>query len=1468
MEPIRLNIEVTKNGTAITGVEALASAIDTSIQAAAASAGSSLDRLSERIDASFRKIGNAAIYGFGSAFQGLESNLTRIETLLDRIEQKNVRLRGGGGGAGGAGGGAGGAGGGVPGAGGQSGPNAQTNAFIDSLLKQGNFSATGAQVARVNKSGEVSTTAQYRNPLGGVANYNEEASMATFRDRAVESISKRVDDAVNDLLARGFTEISRKKISNAIGESSVSTFADEAGRKTTVNRQTGNIVENQIPSSTISLKSQIQAQLNEKSELEELERNISAANQYLTAGNFKEVGRRAIDATGGVVRQYQDPRGYAASLNSKTGAFSADELKPEEVEKSSTLLEKLGTGVSGLILKGEAAWLLLQQIGSGIDALFIRPLLGMFKGLVDINDQFRKFEINISGIAGGLSRSKAVTDSIINLSQKSPLTISELQKQTQLAAYIPSFTSGIANRDPQKVEDSIDEFSRVASKLKFLVPEQTDEGVSRSLRNAYAGNYASLTRQFGIQKTDLAATVGLTGQQLTAQPGQILPALQKYLDSVVPDSAFNELSNSFGTRVEKLIDSLRVAVKKIGDAGIYDSLIGRAKTLTEQLNTLFDSKSFDEKSERISTSLNRMVDNLYSAATGFLQGASGASSRAGTPEQVIEQITLVAERLSKMSDAIVPVISALGSLVGAVIQLVGYVAEHVPDSVRSAAGQATDLQKGLAVAGYLGQTQAVDTRVKSFDAPSPADRFLNLLSGFGYLSPKLKEASDLDRAGTTIETSVAPGVDPGKIKAYGDYLFAHGQFDRNPLRGGQFELTNADQLKSAADFGLNRSATTGYSSADYQRRIAQVGDPTFAAQSRTINNAFNRFGEEQSEPNGYTKFVGQANEITSAGSGISAVIKGIIDDNQQSQNLLKGIREDILGDFRVKGLDTKTEKFDDFTHNIRVTSGEFDGTDIAKNKANQADAERQIDDFIKSQPTAIRSLLENYKEAEGNLSKFGTTAAKNLQILYDEIPRSVGQYAVGIANHFQESAQGSELLDPIIHSTSQYASDLAAQIDALRKLFPEIKIDSSGIQSGFGGLGVKDRNEILGKYIPARDQEIDRGGAVGGYISTRDLVKNQINASDYARRAGSPQDDYLTTQQRLAERQSNQALLEDNYNKAISAATLRPDDKQNIENLAKSKEEIDENVAAMRRLSDSLDYVKAGFKTFASEVRSALDNSVGEGIYNLIKGTGTLRQAFTSLADDITRAFSKMIANNIVTGLIGNLGQPQQNGQTGTGGNSIFGAAISGIGSLFGKFIGGNPSSGYENTSPGISSGGSAGYESGIQDSGFIGAKDGGIFASGWTPIHAYLHGGVIKGGKGQIGIIGEGGAGKDEGVVPLHGGSIPLRMEGDRVVASLPGGRSIPASFMANRFADGGIAPGGWSGMGAYYDVGSVPSAGRAGAGGGGDRGGRTYIIAKDDNDAVSKGYQPDADHIVRIVSANVAKGGQINQAFKRKNG
>lgn len=1408
MEPIRLTVTVDKSTGAAPVITDLGKSIDTSIQYATQRATTSLDSLSSKMVSSFEKIGESI--AMKNVFSSLENNLLKITDLLDKIEQKAARIRGAGAGAG---------------------NQANTGATpagiqaIESQLLNGGFRPTGAGTTRIDRNGNSSSTTQLQNTAGSTATLNDDLTSLTIRDRATKAIQERIDAATKILMEQGFEEVSRKFTSGSLGDSSTSAFRDITGRKASLNRQSGSFAIDEALANSGTLADLTAAQ--------SLRKRITDANDYLGKGGFTEFNRQYVqNAQGaGTISRYKNKVGQTASLNSQTGNFSAQELGGEDGGDGSAGGGGGGGGAGDFFnkfLRIGIYTIALRQISGAVREYLIAPFTDFTKEIIQANDEFRKFEISISGITGSVQRSKAVSESIIQLSRKSPLTISELQNETEAAAFIPSLTSGIASRDQGKVTQSIDEFTRVASKLKFLAPEQGDRGVSIALREAYASQFQSISRRFNIRKEDLAASIGLTFEQLNANPDKIVPALQAYLDSVVPDSAFDELANRFEVRVDKLRDSFRVGAKRIGDAGFYDDLTGRVKSVSDSLNSFFDSPDFDFQSQRISGSLTNVIGNVGKGGLGFLSGLSGSKNNANSVSGVVDQISSVIDKVADLTNALAPLGEALGVIANKTLTTADYLASHIPF-----VGEAGDIDNKTnaynAISRLTGVKVGYSTEQSNYGngVLQYLGKVGQLAIGGGWASEPIEGFKDK----TTATFQLPPNVDASKFQKLVDLAVKSGGRLPDNLNPVDFGFSRNYQFDNVNDLGTDKKA------------LDKIGNPNYAAQARSVNSVFSRFSEEQVGISEFIKYKTQSKELFQKGSGLADVIKGIEEDNAIMQAKLGETKSDLLLKLSEQGINTTTDQrrdeFGSFNNNIAQfgRAGDDKSRDAAQVK---------IEKYVNSFPENIRDVLNTYEKTVKRSDAFNKNSSAVVDELAKQVPESIEQYALGLAKRLDSSAVGARELDPIFAGTSEFADGIAK---TLKEKGIELK---EKITAKFSDFKLESQLFITNAYDKKRGQEIRAAGPYGGENDQPGLSASQLRS-----RAQRPLDDNQQTRALLAQKLSEKDLYDTQYQTAQEAYYRPGHTGQDAENFKTAQRNVEVNSREIQQLQDQLNEVQANFRQFGATVRGDLDNSLGEGIDRLITHTGKLKDVLIGFANDVTSAFSHMLSSNILNSLIGNLGQPQASGQNGGGQNGLLVQLGQGLGNILGGIFGASTA--------GTNTGGSAPAAPNQP----VYAADGAIFPGGFR---AFAYGGIVRGGHGTLGLIGEGGPGKDEGVVPMKDGAIPLRMDGNSIVAALPNGRSIPAKFHSmHRYADGGVAAGGFNPMAGYYNYGSTPVSGGddgSGSGGRGQRPSRTYFYVKDEADARRQGYQPTKDDIIGVVRSDFANGGPISKTARRSQG
>jgi hypothetical protein len=378
-------------------------------------------------------------------------------------------------------------------------------------------------------------------------------------------------------------------------------------------------------------------------------------------------------------------------------------------------------------------------------------------------------------------------------------------------------------------------------------------------------------------------------------------------------------------------------------------------------------------------------------------------------------------------------------------------------------------------------------------------------------------------------------------------------------------------------------------------------------------------------------------------------------------------------------------------------------------------------------------------------------------------------------------------------------------------------LTSKGPEMTYGGyLDYLKLNSVNPATMTLRESQVYSEGDLSARLAdierakTMGFVNKSMRASGISAAYGGRLDDRQALEAQLGAYQDALAAQGGILSKAQSAYAANPLDKQNLQTLDQATLKYAELNAKVKETKFALNDAAKAWMEFGVSLRSSIESGLGDAIYNLITQTGSLSDAFKSMAMSIIRSFSDMQAKLIMQQLFGNLLQPQSNGTAGTG----TGGALNNGGFL----------------------------------SGLAGAI-GGLFTG-------YASGGVIDS---PTYVVGERRDRVPEAVTPMlgPGRTIPLGLDGGGFHARLPGGRRIPATLMA----DGGI-------------MGGAPLAGHHAIsvdGSGGTTVNNHVIVVSDERQAErerSKITAKDRAAIISIVGKNFSSGGSARHAMRRRPG
>lgn len=445
-------------------------------------------------------------------------------------------------------------------------------------------------------------------------------------------------------------------------------------------------------------------------------------------------------------------------------------------------------------------------------------------------------------------------------------------------------------------------------------------------------------------------------------------------------------------------------------------------------------------------------------------------------------------------------------------------------------------------------------------------------------------------------------------------------------------------------------------------------------------------------------------------------------------------------------------------------------------------------------------------------SRLAKASSEQERLTLEGMIATAKQQRERIGNAFRETA--ARVSDTMTDAANNFAAGLSFEL-ADNGLLSDVALrmaqgQSAQIRKALGRL-----EEIGGKAgavglgeLPTDQQQrfVDRLserslGTIEGRAGTGD-IRVGMTAEQIDRLAASRPDDRAIQAAQIQQIETNllplqRAILD----QANAVYRDNPDDPLAARNAAAAAEAYAKLSAQLGTLRENIDGLVPAFRDFASSARESLESNLGDGIANLIRGTGSLRDALVGFADDVLSAFSRLAANRTIDLLIGSLGQTQQSGQTG------------GLGGLLGSLL------------------------------------------SSFRPT-AMADGGILR--QPTLAIAGEAGP---EAYVPLRGGRIPLRVGHGGVSVALPGGRSIPTTADTGlaMFARGGVVS--LNSDSSLY----VPDRGtnyteRAAGAGRGD----IYVIA-DLPTAVRMGFRSERDQLVNLMATDVVRGGKLSKVVRR---
>lgn len=1267
--------------------------------------------------------------------------------------------------------------------------------------------------------------------------FSQSRPQTTQQDRDSENQSRRTA-IETDLLARGFEKTNDviEKMTSA-GMEMIRVWKNANGEVARVNERSGEY--------SLSKPGRGEA---------EIQSSISQALKFLASGGYRKVDQRyEIDKQGNAssTALYKNEQGGTASLNLDTGQFTGN------LGKAQSALQKFWSAMqSGGKLAGKT-WDLLaaaprqilkefQAVGNffiklsgviysvknlwaGFQGLIVHPLQDQLQNVINATEQYREFETAISGVTGGMQKARDVNDALIRSWQNLPMKVKDVQDVARQMAFIPSLTSKIAVGNADTVQKNIEQFATLVSKLSLLDPEQGPSGVLVALREAIAGGeFRSLRFRLEISPQQMARTINKNLSDLAADPELTQKALSTFADMFIGDEAMRRMGDLFTQRMDKLADTWRHALAKVGDSGIFDKVGQMLQDTADNLFKHFESPNFSANAQRISNAFVRILENVAKTVVHVIRRLTNAQDGDMTIAGVfgdiadgIEKLAQWSDNLPEIADKVINFVTKLSDAIMSAVDVVTAILARLWQWLPKGRDLPAD-QKDAAANDFLDQfglRRQVRTQMTGDSGglwrrnwlPTGANAWLENTLGL-----------DNGMSNRTVEISGVGGqkLKPEQVKTIDDFLMKQEMIDAF----GEVRLVSRTAAKQELSQLLAGMGVKAEMEAPRTSHLAMPQDVTRDAVVKLLDGLglplMNKDYANHDVAMRYAIREAQNRQRPQPMRALGGMSFNALEANP-GQQLISVMRS--LSDLVDRGYDNDSEQQAREQALSRITRA-FGDSGSLKTSIESLNTQRKAgEEQFKVSLEKIKIRLEENKDAitdaylaleqglaagdegsvvdfiekltaENDKLQFGFSVLqdkfKQFREKFEQTAKKFPEQAIlGAQASIQGMAEDIKHLGPQAQSLIRQRLFIGdtMQGEAVAKMLGIPLSDQEAIANriGFPSWSLHARQKFLDDSVELSRQRAESSAKTG--LITAESTPQSIMDNIFAHAPGFAASEAQRNGQLQRALQGQLQLQQGIYSQA--AAQVGATDGKDFEALMafeKAREKIAEISAALREVGYNLNYVEKGFVEFGRKVEESLQSSLGDAIYRLISGTGKFRDVLISFAADVQKAFSQMLANNLLRSILGE-------NASAAGGQGVFTSFLT---RLFGG--GGGSAGGAAASSP----------EPVVTNLASEFAAQGAVWKGGFTPIAAFASGGVVN--RPVLGIVGEGPA-PAEAMVPLPDGKhIPVQMKGGS-----------------------GEAP-------------------------------RIYVVANYAQ-AIQQGLRQNRDIIVDVVSGNVKQNGKLAKAMRR---
>jgi hypothetical protein len=975
---------------------------------------------------------------------------------------------------------------------------------------------------------------------------------------------------------------------------------------------------------------------------------------------------------------------------------------------------------------------LLERSLRTLEQTFIGPLRAGVKELLDAGEDARKFIFTMAGPLGDLSKSRALNASIVRASASSPATVEGLREAARTIGFNPTLSGRLTfASSPEAAMAAVSKLELLTRRLATIDPQQGEAGATLAIRDLVEGgsgaqSMQSLRRRFGVTSRSLARELAqeFDGDfqralsEVEANPAAALHALEQYVGHFISEADADRMGRLVSVRLTKVREALRAGLSDIAESGIFDDVVTKLEGVQRALVDHLAGPEWERQAKRISLGLSRTLDNVTKGVIAFVAKLTGTTGGADTVGSVVELATKAIETLGRASGGL----PALGERVGAglheIASSIGATVDHLqrladlaehPERIEQNYRQSVSRRSASAWDGFdLWASNTWYGKLQGLDEDSARMRAIrSMVKGFNYTGDEDRLVRGLAQAladqSMEVET-YTPTLGPDSVR-YTD-RFANPAFVRKLVEreagrlgfvpggvGGQHwpdYFPEREYRRAPAAAAPSTQPTSDVPDSVQKLIAAEFGGPNYSAMLKAVSALTGRV-----EPG-----LEDSALVRAARLGRAAFATNLTDDASHPM---------FLGDVFVR-------MRDQFDHAIDKLDAALKDAGAVQSPSAQLQA-------------SVGTLLK-VREGLPAKQRQAELAARD-QLM--ELAQTYGQSLASNLGALPPFA-AAELQRRIADGTTSLGDQVA---EVLRKA--GLPLASRAREIGLGSLPLSRQQTLTRERIDADLAAIEASGQYGALRLGMDA--RQVRGAFAGRLDDRAQNaailSYLGDGGLGLKRQG--ALVD----KLARAYAANPGDESIGESLALATQNYAALLDRQEKARRGVDDLRRGYEEFGASARDALENSLGRGIAELIKGTGDLRDVLTGFASDIIDAFAKIQARNLMLSVFGDWMTPQSNGAPGALGG-ILGGVLKALGGAF-------------------SPGGAAfnQHADPAADSFDWSAAANGAVWPGFTPIRAFANGTPIV-NRPTLGLIGERRDRKPEAVVPLPDGRhIPVLMGG-----------------------------------------------------------------------------------------------------------